>query len=105
MNLSNLESIYKPFDDINQFYIAVYLYYKFENLEKTNLNQLIEIIKNMTNNKNLSFTDFKWFVDKVKLNSKQYYATNFFKNFNYLESQIESYLILNNVKTLSFRLV
>jgi len=96
--MNSLDSpIFKPFDNIDQFYIGIYIFYKFKHLEKKQ-NQLFELVQTFTKKIDLTVQEFEWFIEKISLNSKCYYATEIFKNLSELENEISKHLLTNNVK-------
>ena len=63
--MNSLDSpIFKPFDNIDQFYIGIYIFYKFKHLEKKQ-NQLFELVQTFTKKIDLTVQEFEWFIEKI----------------------------------------
>ena len=103
MNQIILEDYLQPFDNMDQLLKAMFCYYKMKHYSTLNLNLIRECIL-VTTNKNISYDNFKCFIDKITFHSNLY-PNSMFKSlsqYDVLSIDLDNYINSHNYASREF---
>ena len=89
-----------PFNEINHFHAAAYLYLRFNYLD--NENEIIDLIEKITN-KRLSQNEFVFFRDKLQTNFQNNFPIEFLSKINEIDRKISNITLSTNTPVKPFK--